>query len=255
MGWGDRKKSQRIVKEELKTSGLARKQTGGAVPKGDPHRLALTAPLVCETTLERWGKSPGGCTAAVGRVSATGFTCAAKLKRKAKNSDKCKVCPPLPSRHSTRKHERGATSGLRYGYSAGTIIRSLLYHHTCSMSTNNIKLMWHVYVGKGTAFIPNVAKIEAGFFLDVDPVRIARLDDVAALTLTIARAMASGNPQVPTPNRVTFSKPVILKPAGGKNWNAFVEKGVCFKTFQSEEGVEIAETGRNNEGQWWISPR
>ncbi len=107
---------------------------------------------------------------------------------------------------------------------------------------------------KKTAFVPNVAKTEAGYFLGVDPVRIAKLNDVAALTVIIAQAMASGNPQVPTPNRIAFSKPVILKPAGAKNWNAFVEKGDCFTIFQSMEGLEIAETGRNKDGQWVDCP-
>jgi hypothetical protein len=122
------------------------------------------------------------------------------------------------------------------------------------MSTIKVKPMWHVYVRKGTAFIPNVAKTEAGFFLDVEPVRVTKFDDFSALTVAIEQAMASGNPQVPTPTRAEVSKPVILKPAGVKNWNAFVERGACFTIFRLEAGVEIAETGRNDDSEWIDAP-
>jgi len=112
------------------------------------------------------------------------------------------------------------------------------------------KPMWHVYVRKGTAFVPNVAQTTAGYFMDVEPVRTSKLDDVPSLAIIIEQAMASGNPQVPTPSRAEFPKPVILKPAGVKNWNAFVEKGACFTIFRSEAEVEICETGRNDDGEW-----
>lgn len=122
------------------------------------------------------------------------------------------------------------------------------------MSTESVRSMWHVYVRKGTAFVPNVAQTEAGFFLDVEPVRVARVDDVRSLASAIEQAMVAGNPQAATPTRAAFPKPVILKPAGVKNWSAFVERGACFTVFRGEAELELTETSRNDDGEWVDAP-
>jgi len=114
--------------------------------------------------------------------------------------------------------------------------------------------MWHVYILKDTAFVPDVAQTEAGFFLDVEPVRVAMLDDLKSLTLAIEQTMIAGNPLVPTPTRAAFPKPVILKSAGVKNWNTFVKRGACFTIFRGDGELEIAETGRNDDGDWVDAP-
>lgn len=122
------------------------------------------------------------------------------------------------------------------------------------MSTQAVRPMWHVYVRKDTAFVPDVARTEAGFFLDVEPVRVAKLSDLQSLASAIEQAMIAGNPQVPTPTRAAFPKPVILKPAGVKNWNAFIERGACFTIFRGEGKLEITETARNDDGEWVDAP-
>ena len=114
--------------------------------------------------------------------------------------------------------------------------------------------MWHIYVRKGMAFVPDVARTEAGFFLDVEPVRVAKLSDLQSLASAIEQAMTAGNPRVPTPTRAAFPKPVILKPAGAKNWNAFVEQGACFTVFRGDDELEITETARNDDGEWVDAP-
>lgn len=122
------------------------------------------------------------------------------------------------------------------------------------MSKQFVRPMWHVYVRKGTAFVPNVAQTEAGYFLDIEPVRVASLDAPQSLTSAIDQAMAAGNPRVPTPSRAAFPKPVILKPAGVKNWNTFVQRGACFTVLRGDDGLEIAETVTNENGEWVDAP-
>jgi hypothetical protein len=122
------------------------------------------------------------------------------------------------------------------------------------MTTEKGGSLWHVYVRKGTAFVPDVARTEAGFFLDVEPVRVARLDDLGVLASALEEVMAAGNPRVPTPTRAAFPKPVIVRPAGVKNWNAFVDRGACFTISRTEGEIAIAETGRNDDGEWVDAP-
>ena len=114
--------------------------------------------------------------------------------------------------------------------------------------------MWNVYVCVGRAFIPDVAKTEAGFFLDVEPVRTVELGDLPALAAALDQAMANGNPLVQTPARSSFPKPVVLKLAGVKNWNTFMKRARCFTILRGESEIEIAEAGRDEKGAWIESP-
>jgi hypothetical protein len=114
--------------------------------------------------------------------------------------------------------------------------------------------MWHVYVRKGMAFVPDVARTKAGFFLDIEPVRVIQVSDLHSLASAIEQAMVAGNPLVPTPTRAAFPKPVILKPAGVKNWNAFVKRAACFTIFHLGDELEISETAPNDNGDWVDAP-
>jgi hypothetical protein len=47
---------------------------------------------------------------------------------------------------------------------------------------------------------------------------------------------------------------VILKAAGVKNWETFTKRGACFTIFGGESETELAETGRNADGEWMDAP-
>jgi hypothetical protein len=122
------------------------------------------------------------------------------------------------------------------------------------MRSHMNKQLWHIYMRKGICFIPFVAKTKAGFYLDIDPVKVVKLDDLQLLTLAIEQAMAAGNPIIPTPSRSKFPKPVILKPAGVKNWGEFVKQGACFTIIRQENEFVILETSRNENNDWIDDP-
>lgn len=122
------------------------------------------------------------------------------------------------------------------------------------MNNQAIGPIWHVYVRNGTAFVPNVARTEAGFILDVEPVRVAKLNDTPSLESAIEQAMAAGNPRVPTPTRDEYKKPFLIGLAGVRTWKAFERTGACFTVFRGEDGLEITETARNDDGEWVEAP-
>jgi hypothetical protein len=121
------------------------------------------------------------------------------------------------------------------------------------MNAQSVSPVWHVYVRKGIAYVPNTAQAEAGFFLDVEPVRVATLDDIQSLAVAIEQAMSSGNPRVPTPTRADYSKPLILKDAGVKTWKAFERIGACF-TILGRDEITLFESGRDQSGAWVDDP-
>src|SRR5215831_11181562 len=81
--------------------------------------------------------------------------------------------------------------------------------------------MWSVYYRSGRFFVPVVAKTEAGYYLDIDPVAAVPGDALDALVTCVRAAIGRGNPRVPTPTRAEFPKPVVLGPAGVKSWASF----------------------------------
>jgi hypothetical protein len=90
--------------------------------------------------------------------------------------------------------------------------------------------------------------MDAGYFLDVGPVRAVGLDNPQSLAVAIEQAMVAGNPQV------AFPTPVILKPASVKTWRGFERRGACFTILRGEGGIDIEETGRDENGDWKDAP-
>ena len=71
-----------------------------------------------------------------------------------------------------------------------------------------------------------------------------------ALQATIAR----GNPTVPILRRSEYPPPVLLKPAGVKNWSAF-ERGLKFWTVKERDGAfRIAGQTKHPDGGWRDDP-
>jgi len=102
-------------------------------------------------------------------------------------------------------------------------------------------MMWELYVRKGFAYIPTMAKTEAGFYLAIEPVEVVPIEDKAALEQALAKIISRGNPRVPTPTRANFPQPVLLSHAKVKSWSTFVK---------SASGWSIA----NEKGSFLIAP-
>lgn len=112
-------------------------------------------------------------------------------------------------------------------------------------------MLWHVYLRKGTAYVPTVAQTEAGFYSDIEPVDVIPVTDSAALENAIKVAMSKGNPIIPTPTRAAFPKPVVLQYAKVKTWSAF-EKDARHWTILEKAGNYQIEPGRKRpDGKGW----
>ena len=114
--------------------------------------------------------------------------------------------------------------------------------------------MWHVYVVEGRAYIPTVARTEAGFFLDVDPVAQAPLSDRTLLLKTFEETLARGTPTVPTPPPGAFPKPVVLVPMRLRSWSALMKKGDCVSVFPLKGGYEVIASKTDTKGRWSDDP-
>jgi hypothetical protein len=113
-------------------------------------------------------------------------------------------------------------------------------------------MTWHIYVRKGMVFVPTVARTEAGFYMDIEPVEVAAAADLGAIQLAVKSAVARGNPRVPTPTRATFPKPVVLKHAAVKSWSAFERGSLCWVLHESKGIFQIIPQRKAADGRGWV---
>ena len=102
----------------------------------------------------------------------------------------------------------------------------------------------HVYAYRGRFFVPTVAKTEAGFFLEVDPVDIVEVPRADVLAAAIESAMARGNPTVPTPQRSQYGTPVLVRSAEALSWAEFEKEARLWRIESRAEGWTLVPTRR-----------
>jgi hypothetical protein len=112
-------------------------------------------------------------------------------------------------------------------------------------------MLWHVYLRKGTAYVPTVAQTEAGFYTDIEPVAVVPVTDSAALENAVKVAMSKGNPVVPTPTRAAFPKPVVLQYAKVKSWSAFEKDALNWTVVEKAGSYQIEPGRKRSDGRGW----
>lgn len=112
-----------------------------------------------------------------------------------------------------------------------------------------------VYFRDGKFLVPAVARTDAGYYLDQGPVAVVAGDDRHGLEMTLAEAIARGNPTVPAPSRANFPVPVVLEPAGVKSWPAFEKRSIGWTVEgDAQTGFDVLVTGRSASGAWEDAP-
>jgi hypothetical protein len=107
---------------------------------------------------------------------------------------------------------------------------------------------WLLILRKGQAFVPTMARTEAGFYMGIEPVEVVDAHDRVALEQAIIRVVKRGNPAVPTPSRADYSKKesVLLKHAKVKSLSSFEKLAKSWK-FSKREGAYFIVPYRRRE--------
>jgi hypothetical protein len=112
--------------------------------------------------------------------------------------------------------------------------------------------VWNVYLYRNFIYVPNVARTEAGFFWDIEPVFVCDDNNQTEFLDILECVIANNNPKVPTPSRDT--PPVILKYVEVKSWRTLEKHGDCFTIIKGEFEIEIRETAHDEKGRWIFDP-
>jgi hypothetical protein len=102
-------------------------------------------------------------------------------------------------------------------------------------------MVCNFYLSVATVYVPTVARTEAGFYVEVEPVSVVSAREVGALQNAVIEYIHRGNPTTPT--RKAFPKPVLLKYGNIKSWSAF-EKSASLWTLEEKGGVYQIKPGR-----------
>jgi len=94
----------------------------------------------------------------------------------------------------------------------------------------------HLYLRRGTVYLPTVGKMGEGFYRDVEPLDVISASNTKALRQALAEAIARGNPNVPMLQRHEWAAPLVLKQAGVKSWSAF-ERGMQLWAIEDKDGA------------------
>ena len=108
-------------------------------------------------------------------------------------------------------------------------------------------MQWQVYLRKGLAFLPTVARTDAGFYLNREPVEVVPVTDNAELVQAILRTLRRGNPSVATPTSGSYPKPILLQYAKVKSWSTFASTASGF-SIAKRDGLYIICSYRATEG-------
>jgi hypothetical protein len=111
-------------------------------------------------------------------------------------------------------------------------------------------MLCKLYLRSGTVYLPTVARTEAGYYIDSEPVEAVSINDAEALRRAIKNSISKGNPVVPTPTRAASVEPVVLKYARVESWPAF-EKGTLLWRIVEKSGNYHIKQGRKRLDKGW----
>ncbi len=100
--------------------------------------------------------------------------------------------------------------------------------------------LWLLFLRKGQAFVPTMARTEAGFYMGIEPVEVVDARDPKAIEDAMLRAVERGNPVVPTPRRDNYPPDPLLKYANVKSMSTFEKSSQSWKLSKLGDAYVIA---------------
>jgi hypothetical protein len=98
---------------------------------------------------------------------------------------------------------------------------------------------WMLTIRKGKAYVPTMAKTEAGFYMGMEPIEVVDIEDRQEVENAVIRAITRGNPLVPTPLRDNYPPSPLLKAANVSSLSTFEKSAQTWKLSKHKGAYEI----------------
>ena len=108
----------------------------------------------------------------------------------------------------------------------------------------------HLYLRKGTVFIPTSGIVHKGLHRDIEPVAVVPASNADAIRQALHATIARGNPPTPHYPRGSYPQPVVVKYARRKKLGSFRTRRVAALEHQRREwGLSNC---RSSETSRWV---
>jgi hypothetical protein len=111
-------------------------------------------------------------------------------------------------------------------------------------------MFYNCILKNSIVYVPTVAKTEAGFYIDCEPVAVVPIASTGVLRQAFHDVMGRGNVIIPTPKRASYPHPVLLKYAGAKTWSAFARGASQWSIKEKEGNYQIVGYRTHPDGYW-----
>ncbi len=115
-------------------------------------------------------------------------------------------------------------------------------------------MQYHCILKNGIVYVPTVAKAEAGYYMDIEPVAVVPVSNTEGLHRAFRDTISKGNAVVPTPTRANHPPPVLLKYAGVRSWAAFQRGASTWNIKEKDGNYQIAGYRTHHKGYWEEDP-
>jgi hypothetical protein len=112
----------------------------------------------------------------------------------------------------------------------------------------------HCVLKNGVVYIPTVAEVQAGGYMDIEPVAVVPISNTEGLRRAFRETIAKGNPVVPTPTRANHPPAVLLKYANVKNWATFQRNALTWMIKEKANTYQIMGRRTSADGNWEEDP-
>lgn len=115
-------------------------------------------------------------------------------------------------------------------------------------------MLLHAYLRNGIVYVPTVAKLTTGAYLDIDPVVVESVANAVGLRRTFLDANTRSNPVISPPQKGKWPPPVLLKYAKVKSWSAFAPGTSMWTIKEEDRNYQIIGFRDHSDGYWAPDP-
>ena len=115
-------------------------------------------------------------------------------------------------------------------------------------------MLYQVYLRHAVAYVPSVARTEAGIYREIEPVTVVAATDTEGLRRAITARLNEDNVLIPTPARGSIPKPILLNYAKVKSWSTFEKTAFVWTILKNPDGFQIKPGRRRSDRGWEEDP-
>lgn len=113
---------------------------------------------------------------------------------------------------------------------------------------------FHLYLRKGSLFVPTTGKVDVGLYRDIEPVSVVDISNTEGIREALQATIARGNPATPHFSTGNYPPPVVLKYAGVKTWSGFAREARSWSIQHEDFGYQFVGYGKHPKGYWVEDP-